>query len=52
MAKFGRIFWNNDDFINVFYNFGIYRKPNIYYRNPNILSFTMICVNLDICTVK
>ena len=29
MAKFGRIFWNNNDFINVFffYNFGIYQNP-------------------------
>ena len=27
MAKFRRIFWNNNDFINVVYNFGIYRNP-------------------------
>ena len=27
MAQFGRIFWNNNDVINVFYNFGIYRNP-------------------------
>ena len=27
MAKLRRIFWNNNDFINVFYNFGIDRNP-------------------------
>ena len=27
MAKFGRIFWNNNNFINVFYNFEIYQNP-------------------------
>ena len=26
MAKFGRFFWNNNDFINVFYNFVIYQN--------------------------
>ena len=27
MTKFGGIFWNNNDFNNVFYNFGIYQNP-------------------------
>ena len=38
MAKFGRIFWNNNDFINVFLQFRNLPKSNINYRNPSILS--------------
>ena len=36
-------------------NSNIYRnlpESNINYRNPSIIKFTMICVNLDIYTVK
>ena len=47
MAKLRRIFWNNNDFIYVFYNFGIYRNPiliteiQLYYQ-----------IYHDLCTYK
>ena len=52
MAKFGRIVWNNNDFINVFYNFGIYRNPKLITEIQIYIKFTMMCVNLDRYTVK
>ena len=41
MAKFGRTFWNNNDFINVFDNF-----QNLYYQVYNDLcKFRHILLN-------
>ena len=51
MAKFRRMFWNNNDFLTYFYNFGIYRNPILITEIHNIIKFTMICVNVDIYTI-
>ena len=51
MAKFGRFFWNNNDFIKAF---TISESTEVQYLLPKskyIIKFTMICVNLDIYTV-